>query len=84
MPVGLCGHVTEISFVTPRPHARRDAFDVELPAVVEREVDDVEVGADRARRLEVGRVVRAHDHRVIAGLEQRRGASRTAPRPRPA
>ena len=55
-----------------RPHECRDALDVELPAVVEREVDDVELGADRARRLEVGRVVGAHDHRVIAGLEQRR------------
>ena len=73
MPVGLCGHVTEISLVTPRAHARRDALDVEPPAVVEREIDDVELGADRARRLEVGRVVRAHDHRVIARFEQRRG-----------
>ena len=40
--------------------------------VVETEVDDIELGADRARRLEVGRVVGAHDYCVIAGLEKRR------------
>ena len=73
MPVGLCGHVTEISFVTPGRTRAREPLDVEPPRVVEREVDDVEIGADRARRLEVGRVVGAHDHRVIARLEQRGG-----------
>ena len=54
-------------------HARGDAFDVEAPAIVVREVDDVEVGADRARCLEVGRVVGAHHHHVIARFEGRGG-----------
>ena len=44
---------------------------VETPAVVEAQVDDVEVGADGSRRLEVGGVVGAHDHGVVARLEQR-------------
>ena len=48
------------------PDARRDRVDVEPPAVVESEVDDVEVGADGARRLEVGRVVGAQHDRVVA------------------
>ena len=61
MPVGLCGHVTEISLVTPGRTSAATPLDVESPRVVEREVDDVELGADRARRLEVGRVVGAHD-----------------------
>ena len=83
VPVGLCGHVTEIRRVDRGPHVLRDAFGVESPTVVEVQVDDVEIGADRTRRLEVGRVVRAHDHRVIARLEQRRSRSRTAPPRRP-
>ena len=73
MPVGLCGHVTEISLVTPGRTSSRDALDVELPRVFEREVDDVEIGADRTRRLQVGRVVGPNHHRVIARLEQRGG-----------
>ena len=32
VPVGLCGHVTEINRVTPGRDARRDPSDVELPA----------------------------------------------------
>ena len=63
--------MTEINRVAPGAHARRDPSDVELPAALEREVDDVEIGADRARRLEVRRVVGAHDHGVVARLEER-------------
>ena len=48
MPVGLCGHVTEINRVTAGTYERGDALHVEPPRVVERDVDDVEVGADRA------------------------------------
>ena len=51
--------------------SRRDPSDVELPAALEREVDDVEFGADRARRLEIRRVVGAHDDGVVARLEER-------------
>ena len=73
MPVGLCGHVTEMSRVVPGPHAARRADRCRAAnASSKREVDDVEVGADRAGRLEVGRVVGAHDDRVVARLEQRR------------
>ena len=71
--MGLCGHVTEMSLVSFGRTRARDPFDVEAPAVVVRDVDDVEVGADRARRFEIRRVVGAHDDDVVAGIEQRRG-----------
>ena len=55
------------------PHPRRHLVDVELPAVLEAQVDDVDVGADGAGRLEVGGVVGADHDGVVAGLEQRGG-----------
>ena len=82
VPVGLCGQVTLISRVAPSRTALGDLLDVELPAVVEAEVDDVEVGADRPRRLEVGGVVGAHDHGVVAAARAASWPRRTAPRPR--
>jgi hypothetical protein len=53
-----------------RSYPAREAVDIELPPVVEREVDDVDVGPDGTRRLEVRRVVGTHHHDVIAGVEQ--------------
>ena len=70
MPSGCAGTVTLTSFVSGRTQ-RGQPVDVEAPAVLEAQVDDVEVGADRPRRLEVGGVVGAHHHGVVAGLEQR-------------
>ena len=82
MPVGLCGQVTLTSRVSAG-RTRRQPVDVERPAVLEAQVDDVEVGADRSRRLEVGGVVGAHDHGVVARLEQGGGAcEQRAPRRR--
>ena len=64
-------------------YARREPLDIELPAVVEREVDDVELRADRARGLEVRRVVGAYDDRMITRFEQRRrGREQRGRRPR--
>ena len=53
-----------------RSHTGGESLDVEPPVVVERQVDDVDVRADGARCLEVGRVVRAHDDCVVTGFEQ--------------
>ena len=72
VPVGLWGWVTLISRVchlAPAP----PLLHVEPPAIVEAEVDHVDVGADRPRRLEVRGVVRADDDGVVARLEQRGG-----------
>ena len=73
VPVGLCGCVTLMSRVSPVRTRCGHLLDVEPPAVLEAEVDHVEVGADRPRRLEVRGVVGAHDDGVVARLEQRRG-----------
>jgi hypothetical protein len=58
-----------------RPDAdpRGDHRQIEVPSVVVREIDDVEVGADRARCLEVRCVVGTDDDRMVAGFEKRRG-----------
>ena len=61
-----------MSRVVPGRMRAASALDVELPAVFEVEIDDVDVGTDGAWRLEVRRVVRPHDDHVIAGFEQRR------------
>ena len=71
MPVGLCGQVTEINFVTPGFTSAATRATSRCHDVVEREVDDVDRRADRAWRLEIRRVVRAHDDCMIARLEER-------------
>jgi hypothetical protein len=53
----------------PRSDPRRERVDVEPPPVVEREVDDVDIGPYRARSFQVGRVVRTRDDDVIAWFE---------------
>src|SRR4051812_24234547 len=53
--------------------SRSELVEVELPTLLEPELKRLDDGADRARRLEVRRVVRGADQRMRARLEQRRG-----------
>ena len=47
-----------------------DAFEIEREVLLEGEIDQRDFAADGAGCFKVGGVVRAHDHKMVAGLEQ--------------
>jgi hypothetical protein len=49
-----------------------EEVEVEPPAVLEPELEGLQLGPDRARGFEVGDVVRRADEDVVADVEQRR------------
>ena len=69
-PVGLCGTVMLTYFVRGVTSGH-ELLGVDAQAVLEREVEEADVGLDRAGRLDVGRVVGADDHQLVALFQER-------------
>ena len=53
------------------PQGALEPLEVELPAVLEAQLEPLDLGPERGRRLEVGGVVGARDQGVLAGAEKR-------------